>query len=320
MIRKKKGVHIGSEEKIVADGNPSDQAMNFVSHAHADHALKSETSDVICSDITRKLVEERFGTSVDSTSSDRIKLIDSGHVIGSSAALIDNEVLYTGDVSMQDRLYIEGFEPVKAEKLVVEATYGIPSYRLPDQKEVVKEVKDWIKDNNDQTLLLFGYSLGKAQKIQRIVQEATDRDILAHGSVKNMNSAVKEVSDLELRSKPYGKNKDLLEDNSILIAPSRSSQADWVEKLVKKHDAIKAGFSGWAVNDSFKYRGGYDKTFALSDHCGFQGLVRLVEDVDPEKVYTHHGFDEALASYLKKEKGFNARALKNNQSSLERFS
>jgi len=38
---------------------------------------------------------------------------------------------------------------------------------------------------------------------------------------------------------------------------------------------------------------------SLSDHCGFDDLVKLVKQVDPEKVYTTHGFDEEFASYLK---------------------
>jgi len=84
-----------------------------------------------------------------------------------------------------------------------------------------------------------------------------------------------------------------------MIAPSRSSKADYINNLVDKHNGIKVGFSGWAINESFRYRGDYDRTFPLSDHCGFDDLVKLVKQVDPEKVYTTHGFDEEFASYLK---------------------
>jgi putative mRNA 3-end processing factor len=166
---------------------------------------------------------------------------------------------------------------------------------------------------------LFGYSLGKAQKIQKLVEEATERPILAHGAVKKMNDRVEEASDLSFQAEEYTENKELMEEKGILVAPSKSSQSDWVEKLVDKNGAVKAGFSGWAATESFKYRGGYDETFQLSDHCDFDDLVELVEKVDPEEVYTQHGFDEEFASYLKREKGFNARALKQNQSSLTDF-
>ncbi len=320
MIREKNGIHIQRDRNFVADGTSGEGDVNIVTHAHSDHALKKKTDNVVCSELTGKIVEERFGVSHEfSERHDRVELIPSGHIIGSRAALIDDEVLYTGDVSLQGRLYMEGFKPVEAEELIVETTYGIPAYRFPSQKEVVKRTKDWIKDNEDEPLFLFGYSLGKAQKIQKIVQKATERPIIAHGAVKKMNDAVEKNTGLEFRAKSYKENKDLLEEGAVMIAPSRCSRADFVDKLVEKHGGLKAGFSGWAATDSFKYRGGYDATFQLSDHCDFDDLVELVKDVDPEKVYTQHGFDEAFASHLSRELGFNARALKNNQASLTDF-
>lgn len=317
MIHEKDGIHINTSEKIVADARSARGDINFVSHAHADHAAKKD-GEFICSELTRKILSERFDVEIQKQQNDRIELINSGHIIGSTSALIDQEILYTGDFSPRDRLYLDGFRPVKAEKLVMETTYGIPAYRFPDQEEVENRVKDWIQDNTG-PLVLFGYSLGKAQKVQQIAQKATDREIIAHGAVKNMNEVIEKHTELDFRAKPYSENKDLLEEDGILIAPSRSSKADWMQKLVDKYGVKKAGFSGWANTDSYKYRGGYDETFVLSDHADFDELVETVENVNPEKVYTHHGFDEEFASYLKREKGIDARALKNNQSSLTDF-
>jgi len=319
VIHEKDGIHIQASQKVVADSSSSIGDINLISHAHSDHALKKEAEKIICSKLTAKMSEKRFGNKINFTEShDKIELMPSGHILGSRAALIDDDVLYTGDVSIQDRTYLDGFKPVKADKLVIESTYGIPAYTLPEQKKVVKQITDWIKDNQS-NLFLFGYSLGRAQKIQYIVQEATDRPIIAHGAIIKMNKIIEKHTDLEFRAKPYKENKDLLEEGAIMIAPSRSSKADYINKLVHNHEGVKAGFSGWAAHDAFTHRGGYDETFPLSDHCGFEDLVKLVKQVDPEKVYTHHGFDEEFASYLKKELGIDARALKNNQSSLTEF-
>lgn len=316
MIRQKDGIHIESEEKFVMDSRSTRGDVNFVSHGHSDHAYK-KNGEAVCSDLTAKILRERFGTRVKKVEHPEVKLIPSGHILGSSAALVADRILYTGDVSTRDRAYLEGFKPVDAEKLVIEATYGVSSYRLPDQKEIEKEIKDWIKDTG-KPLFLYAYALGKAQKIQHLVQEVTDRPIIAHGSVTKMNDVIESSTDLEFRAKPYTENKDLLDENAIYIGPTVTSRKDYLNKLVKKHGGIKAGFSGWAVNNSMGYSR-YDRAFPFSDHCDFDDLVELVEDVNPEKVYTHHGFDEAFASYLKKEKGFNARALKNNQTSLNEF-
>ena len=316
-VKKKGGIHIETGQTFVADSRNSKGDANIVSHAHADHAFKDD-SKIITSKVTASLLRERFGSDVERKNHEKVELIPSGHIIGSSAALVDESVLYSGDVSMQERLYMEGFEPVSAEELVIETTYGIPAYRLPEQREVVKKIRDWVQDTEG-PLALFGYSLGRAQKIQHIVQEAVERPVVAHGAVKNMNDAVEAVTDLNFDSMPYGKNEKVLEENGIIIAPSRLSNSDFADRLERKYDVKKAGFSGWAVHDSFKYRGDYDATFALSDHCGFDDLVKLVREVDPEKVYTHHGFDEEFAQYLKRELGINARALKSNQSTLNEF-
>lgn len=322
MIREKDGIHIDAGKKVVADSKNAAGDINVVSHAHFDHLHTNTESEVLCSEITGKLAESRTGEKVSYiTEHEQVEMIDSGHIIGSSAALVDKEgekVLYTGDFSTQDRCYIEGFQPVEADTLVIESTYGVPAYSFPEQKKVESQITDWIQDT-DKPLFLFGYSLGKAQKIQHIVQNATERPIIAHGSVKNMNDTVEEVTDLEFRAKPYGENKKLMEENGIFIGPTSFAKKDALNKLVEKVGGVKAGFSGWAADGSYQYRGGYDKTFPLSDHADFEDLVETVKQVDPEKVYTTHGFDEAFASYLSKELGFNARALKKNQSSLNDF-
>lgn len=321
MIREKDGIHIERGEKFVADSRKALGDTNIVSHAHMDHVHQTERP-VITSELTAKLASARLDRKVERQNHENIKLMDSGHILGSSSALIearDERILYTGDVSLQDRAYMNGFQPVEADTLIVESTYGIPAYRLPEQKEVEKQIQDWVEDNS-QPLFLFGYSLGKAQKIQHIVQDVTDKPIVAHGAVKKMNDIVEKHTDLEFDALAYGENKDLLESgDGVFIGPTNFSKKDALKKLVEKSGGVKAGFSGWGKTDSYRYRGGYDKVFTLSDHCGFDDLVELVESVDPEKVYTHHGFDSEFASYLKREHGFNARALKQNQSSLTDF-
>lgn len=303
----------------MADGRSASGDINFVSHAHFDH-MHQGGKKVLCSDITAALASTRTGEDIEHFSShEDVELFPSGHILGSRSALFHGEkdVLYTGDVSLRDRLYLEGFEPVDADILVVESTYGIPAYSFPSQEEVERRIINWL-ENEDRPLLLFGYSLGKAQKIQKIVEKATDRPILAHGAVKKMNDAVQDATGLEFEAEPYGENREKLED-CVLVAPSRLSNSGWADKLVEEFDAVKAGFSGWAAQESFRYRGGYDRTFVLSDHCGFEELVELVEEVAPEKVYTHHGFDEAFASHLSRELGYRAQPLKRNQSTLHDF-
>jgi putative mRNA 3-end processing factor len=322
MIRESDGIHIDGSKKVVADSRNARGDVNFVSHAHFDHMHQDSETEVVCSELTAKLMEARTGNSVRFTDSHSdMELIPSGHILGSTAAVVKGErkVLYTGDFSPRKRCYINGFEPVDADVMILETTYGIPAYTFPEQRELEQRIVDWIQDN-DQPLFLFGYSLGKAQKIQHLVREATDRPLVAHGAVQNMNTAVEGLTEMEFNSVPYGENKDLLKEDGIFIGPTNFSRNDALNKLVEKVNGVKAGFSGWAATGSYQYRGGYDVTFPMSDHADFDELVETVKQVDPEKVYTTHGFDEAFASYLSRELGYNARALKKNQSSLTDFS
>lgn len=320
MIREKDGIHINTSERIVADSRNASGDINIVSHAHFDH-LHTGDARVVCSEETARIGSKRAGKELRfSESYDSVKLIPSGHIVGSRAALVEHDgrkILYTGDVSTRDRFYLDGFKPVDTDVLVLETTYGIPAYKLPPQEEVERNILDWVESNTG-PLVLFGYSLGKAQKIQHFIQENTGRELLAHEKVMEMNDAVEESTKLNFDAVPLEENKDIFESGGILVAPPGSMKGNQLQDLVRETGALTAGFSGWAVNSSMGYSR-YDRAFPLSDHCGFNELVELVEKVDPEKVYTHHGFDEAFASYLRKEKRINARSLKKNQSSLDEF-
>jgi len=107
--------------------------------------------------------------------------------------------------------------------------------------------------------------------------------------------------------------------DEIVVVPSNQSRRDWIDAIADETGALKAGFSGWAVEDSFLYRGDYDVTFPLTDHCDYDELVETVRTIDPERVYTHHGFDERFADALATEYGYTARPLKRDQTALADF-
>ncbi|WP_101294247.1 mRNA cleavage and polyadenylation specificity factor-like protein [Halegenticoccus soli] len=323
MLRLKDGIHFDLSRTIVADARGAVGDVNVVSHAHADHLLeRASTGTVVCSAATAALAGARTGADVEFVEeTDGILLLPAGHIVGSRAALIEEDgrrFLYTGDVSTRDRLSLRGFEPVPADELVVETTYGHPDYRFPDQRELEGRIVDWIADAEDRPLFLFGYSLGRAQEIQALAERATNRRLVAHGAVAKMNRVIESVSDRRFSAVPYAEVDELAPDD-VFVVPTHLARNGWVNRLADRLGAAKVGFSGWAVDESFRYRGGYDETFVLSDHCDFDELVDLVGAVDPERVYTHHGFDETFASHLATEHGYEAYPLRRNQRTLGEF-
>ncbi|MFC4553169.1 mRNA cleavage and polyadenylation specificity factor-like protein [Halorussus sp. GCM10023401] len=325
------GIHIeaGDGRRVVADVRSAVGDVNVLSHAHADHTFRRTPGTVVCSAETAALVEARTGTSVPDhvESTDEISLLPAGHVVGSRAALVEHgpdsetpgrRVLYTGDFSVRDRLYLEGFDPVDADVLVMETTYGKPTYRFPPEAELQAEIRDWLADHPDRPLFLFGYSLGRAQKLQALAREATNRPLVVHGAVRTVNDAIESATDLSFPATPYDEVDELAGDE-IVVLPTHLARHDWVQSLVAKHGGLKAGFSGWAVDRSFRYRGGYDATFPLTDHCDFDELAAVVEAVDPEVVYTHHGFDAEFADFLRTTFDRDARPLLGDQTTLGDF-
>lgn len=313
MIAERDGVHIGD---VVCDARSAEGAVNVVSHAHTDHLPRSAPDRAVASDVTAALAAARTGAGFEPVAHPDIELVPSGHIVGSRAAVIERagtQVLYTGDVSTRDRLYLDGFEPRDADVLVLETTYGVPAYTFPPFAEIRRDVLDWIERTPDRPLVLAGYALGKAQLVQKIV-EGTGRDVLAHERVHEMNSVVADAAGLTFDAEPLADAGTLRDE--LVVVPPGALNGELVQEWKREHGARTAGFTGWAAAGR---QARYDRAFPLSDHCGFDELVEIVREVDPDTVYTHHGFDEAFASYVRAEMGIEARALGDAQASLKAF-
>ena len=69
-----------------------------------------------------------------------------------------------------------------------------------------------------------------------------------------------------------------------------------------------AAITGWALDAGAIYRMRCDAAFPLSDHAGFDDLIRFVELVRPKRVLTLHGFAREFAQTLR-ERGWDALAI-----------
>lgn len=314
---------LSDDREIVFDGD-YDGDMHVLSHAHGDHFITNHTDSLICSQLTADLIRVRLDAQPTVASVPQlIELQNAGHIAGSRAAYVtdphtEETVLYTGDVCTRDRLYLDGFEPSSADILIIESTYGKPMYEFPSFEETREEIKDWLKSTSDKIRLLFGYSLGRAQKLSLIANRTVDSPIMVSQTIADLNEVVSRYEGEQLPTTEYSSGTELAAGD-IVILPSQLNNSNWVESLADDERVIKAGFSGWAVDDSFKYRGSYDVTFPLSDHCDFTELIELIKKVDPTKVYTTHGFTDEFAQYLTTELGYGAQSLKRNQSTLGDF-
>jgi len=299
--------------KIHLDPKNISGQLSFISHSHFDHLFSNDDDTLkLCSPETKALAECRLNKEMRNTCQEHafdgmsLRMKGSGHILGSSSLVIEGgeKLIYTGDVCTRTRAFLNGFEPEKCDTLLLETTFGRPDFVFPSYREVERSAREWVNQciSKGESVILMGYSLGKAQMISHMFREYRQ---LLHGKILDMNRIHKSFG-VEVPVGPEF-NESNTKDQFILISPPVISSA-WLKKLKEKHRIRTAIFSGWAVSENYKYMCGADESFVLSDHADFIELKEIVQKSDPEKVYTHHGFAEEFAAYLKRI-GFNAKAL-----------
>ena len=292
----------------------------FLSHAHSDHVKISKKSNFFATPETIELVKQRFGdanfTAIEKKKKTKfdnfdIELLDNGHILGSAQARFESdgkEHVFTSDFRLQDSMLFSGAEPLPCETLVLETTFGSPEYVFPKQEEVASEIISWIKESSKKGLvLLAGYSLGKAQELTKLSNEAGFVPVV-HESIFELNNTYEKFG-VKLGS--YLKLDHNLKDSSVLIMPPQLVDRHLFPTLehFDKRKIFSALATGW------KFRGAFDRTFPLSNHADYNDLLEYVKLSNPKLVLTDHGFCEEFARKLNK-LGFNAKPLKQHKQKL----
>lgn len=294
-------------------------SMVFVSHAHADHIAQHDR--VIASRGTLRLMRSRLpGQRVEHALPFResapfqgkgapfeMALFPAGHVLGSAMALVTSapgSLLYTGDFKLRPGRSAESCEPVHADVLVMETTFGRPVYAFPPTDAVLAGVIRFCRDAiaNDETPILLGYSLGKSQEILRGLTDA-GLPVTLHPQVAKMTRVYEELG----QSFPEYQIADRRRSGRgrVWICPPGAALDRHLSGVGPTRTAV---LTGWAVDSGCQFRYRCDAAFPLSDHADFPDLIEFVRRVAPRKVYTLHGFAADFAQTLR-ELGFNAQAL-----------
>ncbi|WP_458204507.1 mRNA 3'-end processing factor [Haladaptatus sp. NG-SE-30] len=323
-------IDLTTGETVVADATEPTGDAIVLSHAHGDHLYTQAPAGVICSDLTARLATARRKDEglLPRTTHPAVEQVSAGHVPGSRATIVEDSdgttYLYTGDFSTRDRFALDGFdaEMVAAkydvDVLITETTYGKPEYVFEDQKTLERRIVDWLNDTYDTPVILFGYTLGRAQELELLVNRSERERLFVTEAIDRLNEIIADARDVTYDAEPYGRDVTI-GPGDALVLPAQTNKLSFVDHIVETTGAMKAGFSGWAIEDSFKYRGDFDETFVLSDHSDFSELTTTVEIVNPSRVYTQHGFADEFAAYIDAEFDVDARSLKKNQTSLDEF-
>ncbi|MEM9446219.1 MAG: ATP-dependent DNA ligase [Verrucomicrobiota bacterium] len=291
------------------------QKCSFISHAHFDHMARHQK--VITSQWTGRLMRARLSGLKESVelpyhqhhlleTGTELQLYPAGHILGSAQLLLKSELgslLYSGDFKLRDGLSSEPCQPVPADVLIMETTYGLPQYIFPPSQEVMADIIKFcieaVEDNK--VPVLFGYSLGKSQELLSCLSQA-ELPIVLHSSIYRMTEIYKKLG---VKFPPYAKFSGESLSGKVLLFPPNANRSSALQKISNR---VTAAITGWALNPGAVFRYQCDAVFPLSDHADFNDLVRYVELVKPKKVYTVHGSAKEFALHLRN-LGFEAWAL-----------
>ncbi|WP_420378637.1 ligase-associated DNA damage response exonuclease [Gilvibacter sp.] len=288
----------------------------IVTHGHSDHARYGH-GQYITHKTNIPIIKHRLGklqvkglewNETLLVNGVKFSLHPAGHIPGSAQVRVayQGEVwVFTGDYKLQDDGLSTPFEPIKCHTFISECTFGLPAFSWEPQKEVFNEIDQWWAQNkaNGVTSLLFGYSLGKAQRLLKNVNPDIGQ-IYVHKTIYDLNKAMAADFDLpEFTLLDTAMDKAVLK-GSLIVAPPGVQNAAWIRKIGPQ---TTAAASGWMTFRGARRRRALDKGFVLSDHADWEELLTAVKATGCEQVIATHGYTDIFSRYLREELGLDAK-------------
>lgn len=308
-----KGIYCEKAKVYLDPWKPVDKAI--ITHGHADHSRWGHKK-YITHHRNIPIISHRLGdievSGVDwgesfTINNVKFSMHPAGHIIGSSQIRVEHkdEVwVFSGDYKTEDDGISTPYEPVQCDTFITECTFGLPAFKWTPQNEVLESINSWWAENKSEgkTSILFGYSLGKAQRLLKYLDTDIGK-IYTHGAIENMTEVLRPLvnfPETTLITKDT-KKEHLL--GNIVLAPPSAHGSTWIRKMVPY---VTASASGWMTFRGARRRRAIDKGFVLSDHCDWQGLLSSIKETGAEKVICTHGYSDIFSRYLR-EQGYDAR-------------
>ena len=318
LIKKKEGLYCIPGDFYIDPLYPVKKAL--ITHAHTDHA-RPNNHFILGTKETIEIMKIRYAKSyctnyqvINYNSPLTINNIDitfipAGHILGSSQILIEYngcKVLISGDYKRVEDKTCKSYQNKKCDIFITEATFGLPIFSHPFDKDEIKKLLESVIKNNQKPHLIGVYALGKCQRILSLLRDAGyDETIYLHGALMKITDyyvseglrigKVKNTSDLNLSELK----------NQIILCPPSALHDKWSRKF---KNPIKGIVSGWMnIRQRIKQKN-IQLPLIISDHADWDDILLTTKENNPEKVLVTHGREEALVFQLNK-LGYDAKAL-----------
>jgi putative mRNA 3-end processing factor len=291
-----------------------------ITHGHADHA-RAGHGLAIATPQTLAIMAVRYGADFAGMTTAlspgetivrdgvEVSLVPAGHVLGSAQAVVRWKgltMVVSGDYKRRRDPTCPAFQPVSCDVFVTEATFALPVFRHPSDAGEIERLLQSVRQFPERCHVVGAYSLGKAQRVIRLLREAGwDAPLFVHGALGKLDAVYENFGvDLGPLTPATGASKAVLA-GQIVIAPPGALATPWARRFP---DPVEAFASGWMRIRARARQGGVELPLILSDHADWDELTGTIKEIGPGEVWITHGREEALARWCELQ-GVPARAL-----------
>lgn len=294
----------------------------LITHGHADHARAGHGA-VLATEETLAIMALRYGddfaTSKQVADPGKSILRDgvnitfhpAGHVLGSAQICVEKgglRIVASGDYKRQSDPTCATFEPIACDVFITEATFALPVFRHPDTSQEVTRLLRSVEQFPGRTHMVGAYSLGKAQRIIRLLRDAGyGQTIYIHGALDKLCAFYQSrgVTLGPLAPATLGPASKTDFAGAIVVAPPGSLNDRWARRFA---DPLNCFASGWMrIRQRAKQRG-VELPLIVSDHADWDELTETITDTGAGEVWVTHGREEALVRWCEIN-GISARPL-----------
>jgi putative mRNA 3-end processing factor len=291
-----------------------------ITHGHSDHARPGHDS-VLATSETIAVMKERMGTDCAASFQPQalgapldirgvgIRLAPAGHILGSAQVVMEwngQRAVVSGDYKRAADPTCEPFEVVPCDVFVTEATFALPVFHHEPAEREAARLLDSIRANPERTHLLGVYSLGKCQRMIKLLRLAGyDETIYLHGALVGVTAL---YESLGVALGPVSPVADTAKGDlagALVMGPPSAVADRWSRRFA---DPVTAFASGWMRVKGRVRQRGVELPLIVSDHADWTELLDTIAETGAEDVWVTHGRDDALVYQLDK-MGRKARAL-----------
>ncbi len=186
---------------------------------------------------------------------------------------------------------------------------------MPRSEDVLDAMVRFVLEalEEEKVPILGAYSLGKTQELLvALGLRLPGQTFILHRSSSDLTEIYERLDYPMPPWRVLVKGMDCT--GSVLMLPPSVLRSQQIRNLKNR---VTAMVTGWGLDSAAKFRYQVDEVFPLSDHADYPDLLRYVEQVQPKRILTLHGFAEAFAQDLRS-RGHEAWALTGpNQLELE---